>query len=116
LGERLGIDGVAFAEDAERPDERLDLAGVGTMRRAPGGDHRVEQSGFIAAGCLAHDQGSRIEAGGKGGQRIRPIGQAGCLAAGAVEDDDLGLADIAADKAGGNGGGIVHPKLSFMGL
>jgi len=43
-GERLGIDRVGLAEDAEGADERLDLAGVGAVRGATGLDPSARAS------------------------------------------------------------------------
>jgi len=115
-GQSTGIDRIAFAEGAQGTDEGLHLAGIGTMNVPPGGDQCIEQDGFVTACRLADHQRVRIKGRGKARQRCAGVGYLRRVPGSAVEDDDLGLADIAADKAGGNGGRMVHPKLSSRGL
>ncbi len=63
-GERTGIEGVALAQGAERADECLDLAGVGTVGRDAGDEQGGEQRVLVAAGGLADDEAaaSRLSA------------------------------------------------------
>jgi hypothetical protein len=115
-GESTGIDRIAFAKSAERADKGLHLAGIGPVHGSPGCDQRIEQGGFVTACRLADHQPVRIEGRGKARQRRAGIGYLCRVPGSAVEDDDLGLADIAADEAGRNIGGNMHCRLSSSGL
>ncbi len=114
--QRPGIDGVGLAERAEGADEGLGLAGIGAMRGAAGTGQRIEQERLVPACRLADHQRAGIERGGEVGQGGAGVANPRDALCPAVEDDDLGLADIAADEAGGNGSGRVHGRLSFQQL
>ena len=103
-GERLGIDRVGFAEDAEGADEGLDLAGVGAVGGHAGDEGRGEQRVLVAAGGLAHQEGGGLDAGEEGVEGVAPVGQRGGAPVAAVEDDDRGFADIAPEQARWRGG------------
>lgn len=109
-GQRPGIEAVAFAQGPERADEGLDLARVGTVGGASGGQQGGQERVLVAAGRLADDEAGAIQAGGEGGERLGCVGQGVGAAVAAVAGDDAGLADVAADEAGWGvqGDGLGH--------
>ncbi len=115
-GERPRVDRVGLAEDAERADEGLDLAGVGAVGRDAGREQGGQKIALVAAGGLADDEAGRIKRGGELGQGLRLVGDRARSAMGFVEHDDAGLADIATDATREGRGGQGHLRLSFVGL
>src|SRR6185437_13657516 len=107
-GKGAGIDRVVLAQGSERTDVSLHLAGIGAMGGAAGRIDRVEQRGLVAAGRFADHQRVRLETGSEGSKYRRLVGEAGDCSATAVEDNDLLLADIAADERGRQGGDGCH--------
>ncbi|RIA78672.1 hypothetical protein C1645_746431, partial [Glomus cerebriforme] len=107
VGERASIEGVALGQGAERADEGLDLAGVGPVGGASGREQSGQKGVLVTAGGLAHDQAGRVEAGREGGEAVGLVGQGPEAGIAAVEHHDAGLANIAAEEAGGDrrGGG-----------
>lgn len=75
------------------------------MGRAGCGGERGEQGVLVSAGGLADDEAVVIEPGSEGGERIGLVGDGAGGPVAAVEDDDGGLADIAAEDARGCVGG-----------
>jgi hypothetical protein len=115
-GERLGVDGVGFADCAERADEGLDLAGVGAMDGNAGGEQGGKQGALVAAGGLADDETRRLEARGEVRQGLGLVGDRARAAGHGIEDDDRGFADVATDEARNRRGGMGHFRLSFASL
>jgi hypothetical protein len=113
-GQRPGVDAVALAQRARRPDEGLHLTGVGAVSGHPGGSQGFEQGRLMAAGGFAQGEAVPVQGSGEGGERPPFILDLDGLGSGAVEDDDMALADIAADEARGRaiGGLLGHFALS----
>lgn len=99
-GQGAGIDGVGLAQCAERPDEGLDLAGIGPVSGMPGLTDGLKQGRLISSGRLANGKAGGVEHGDRAGERIGLIGPGVGLAGSAVEYDDIGLSDVASDEGG----------------
>ncbi len=91
------IDRIRLAEGAEGANEGLDLAGIGPVGSASGLRQGVKQECLVAAGRLADDEATGIQAGRQGGKRFRLVGDGAGASAAAVKHDDAGFADVTAD-------------------
>ena len=83
------------------------------MHGTAGADHRLEQCGFIPAGCLADDEASVVQGLDEAGQRFGRVVEAPASSGATVKGDDFRLADVAADEGGGRERGHCDTLRNF---